>query len=107
MRLMHMRLFAGWREWPSSYDWLPTITMNENAQWQMIKDSVLFALSSGFYVSLFHYYLKNKSTRGVLFCISSFFSLHRSLVCYSRIVYIGDSLGHLIYLLIYFRLAVA
>jgi hypothetical protein len=24
------------------------ITMNENAQWQMIKDSVLFALSSGF-----------------------------------------------------------
>jgi hypothetical protein len=28
------------------------ITMNENAQWQMIKDSVLFALSSGFSVSL-------------------------------------------------------
>jgi hypothetical protein len=28
-----------------------TITMNENAQWQMIKDSVLFALSSGFSVS--------------------------------------------------------
>jgi hypothetical protein len=27
--------------------------MNENAQWQMIKDSVLFALSSGFSVSLF------------------------------------------------------
>ena len=25
--------------------------MNENAQWQMIKDSVLFALSSGFFVS--------------------------------------------------------
>ena len=56
-----------------------TITMNENAQWQMIKDSVLFALSSGFSVSLFHFYLKKKSTRGVLFCISSFFSLHRSL----------------------------
>jgi hypothetical protein len=32
--------------------------MNENAQWQMIKDSVLFALSSGFSVSLFHFYLK-------------------------------------------------
>ena len=32
-----------------------TITMNENAQWQMIKDSVLFALSSGFSVSLFHF----------------------------------------------------
>jgi hypothetical protein len=28
-----------------------TITMNENAQWQMIKDSVLFSLSSGFSVS--------------------------------------------------------
>ena len=55
------------------------ITMNENAQWQMIKDSVLFALSSGFSVSLFHFQLKKKSTRGVLFCISSFFSLHRSL----------------------------
>jgi hypothetical protein len=51
-----------------------TITMNENAQWQMIKDSVLFALSSGFSVSLFHFYLKKKSTRGILFCISSFFS---------------------------------
>jgi hypothetical protein len=32
--------------------------MNENAQWQMIKDSVLFALSLGFSVSLFHFYLK-------------------------------------------------
>ena len=53
--------------------------MNENVQWQMIKDSVLFALSSGFSVSLFHFYLKKKSTRSVLFCISSFFSLHRSL----------------------------
>jgi hypothetical protein len=47
--------------------------MNENAQWQMIKDSVLLALSSGFSVSLFHFYLKKKSTRGVLFCNSSFF----------------------------------
>jgi hypothetical protein len=56
-----------------------TMTMNENAQWQMMKDSVLFALSSGFSVSLFHFYLKKKSTRGVLFCISSFFSLHRSI----------------------------
>ena len=37
-----------------------TITMNENAQWQMIKDSVLFALSSWFSVSLFHFYLKKK-----------------------------------------------
>jgi hypothetical protein len=41
-----------------------TITMNENAQWQMIKDSVLFALSSGFFVSLYHFYLKKKSDRG-------------------------------------------
>ena len=32
--------------------------MNENSQWQMIKDSVLFALSLGFSVSLFHFYLK-------------------------------------------------
>ena len=53
-----------------------TITMNENAQWQMIKDSVLFALSSGFSVSIL---FEKKSTRGVLFCISFFFSLHRSL----------------------------
>jgi len=34
--------------------------MNENAQWQMIKDSVLFALSSGFSVSLFNFYLEKK-----------------------------------------------
>ena len=56
-----------------------TITVNENVQWQMIKDSVLFALSSGFSVSFVHFYLKKKSTRGMLFCISSFFSFHRSL----------------------------
>ena len=37
-----------------------TITMNENVQWQMIKDSVLFALSWGFSISLFHFYLKKK-----------------------------------------------
>jgi hypothetical protein len=30
----------------------------------MVKDSGLFALSSGFSVSLFHFYLKKKSTRG-------------------------------------------
>jgi hypothetical protein len=47
--------------------------MNENVQWQMIKDSVLFALSSGFSVS----FLFGKKIN--LFCISSFFSLHRSL----------------------------
>jgi hypothetical protein len=35
-----------------------TITMNEKVQWQMIKDSVLFALRSGFSVSLFHFYFK-------------------------------------------------
>ena len=62
-----------------------TITVNENAQWQMIKDSLLIALSSGFSVSLFYLYLKKKLTRGVLFCISSFFSLHRSL--YLLLVY--------------------
>ena len=99
-----------------------TITMNKNVQWQMIKDSVLFALSSGFSVSLFHFYLKKKSTRGVLFCISSFFSVQRSL--YLLLVYrlywrqfrshdlsfnlfpVGcNSLGHVICLLNYFRLA--
>ena len=53
-----------------------TFTMDENAQWQMIKDSVLFALSLGFFVS---FLFEKKSTRGVLFCISSFFSLHRLL----------------------------
>ena len=40
--------------------------MNENAQWQMIKDSVLFALSSGFSVSLFHFDLKKKSMRCIV-----------------------------------------
>jgi hypothetical protein len=75
-----------------------TITMNENGPWQMIKDSVLFALSSGFSVSLFHLYLKKKSTRGILFCISSFFSrCIYHFVCYSRIVYIGNSVGHMIF----------
>jgi hypothetical protein len=72
--------------------------MNENAQWQMIKDSVLFALSSGFSVSFL--FEKKKSTRGVLFCISSFFSLHRSLY-----LLLAFCLGHVICLLIYFRLA--
>jgi len=36
------------------------ITMNENTQWQIIKDSVLFALSWRFSVSLFHFYLEKK-----------------------------------------------
>ena len=80
-----------------------TITMNENVQWQMIKDSVLFALSSGFSVSLFHFYFKKNRLEVLYFfffsrCIDHF-------ICYSRIVYIGDSLGHVIFLLIYFRLA--
>ena len=43
-----------------------TITMNENVQWQMIKDSVLFALSLGFSVSLFHFDLKKKSMRCIV-----------------------------------------
>ena len=51
-----------------------TITMNKNAQWQMIKDSVLFALSWGFSVSLFHFYLKKKLIRGVhVHCIVLYF----------------------------------
>ena len=97
-----------------------TITMNENAQWQMIKVSVLFALSSGFSVSLFHFYLKKN--RLEVYC-SVFLLFSRCIdhfICYSRIVYIGDrsrdlsfdlfpvgshSLGHVICLLIYFRLA--
>jgi hypothetical protein len=78
-----------------------TITMNENAQWQMIKDLVLFAFSSGFSVSLFHFYFEEVYCSVFLLfsrCIDHF-------ICYSRIVYIGDSLGHVICLLIYFRLA--
>jgi hypothetical protein len=54
-----------------------TITMNENAQWQMIKDSVLFALNSGFSVS---FLFEKKSTRGVLLCISSFYLPHIILI---------------------------
>ena len=62
--------------------------MNENAQWQMIKDSVLFALSSGFSVSLYHFYLKKKSTRGVLLCISSFFFVASITLFVTRILFI-------------------
>jgi hypothetical protein len=56
-----------------------TITMNENAQWRMIKDSVLFALSSGFSVSLFHFYLKKDRLEVYCSVFFSFFSLLRSL----------------------------
>ena len=61
--------------------------MNENAQWQMIKDSVLFALSSGFSVSLFHFYLKKN--RLDVYC-SVFLLFSRCIdhfICYSGIVY--------------------
>ena len=82
----------------------PQYSMNENAQWQMIKDSVLFTLSSGFSVSLFHFYLgKNRLE---VYC-SVFLLFSRCIdhfICYSYIVYIGDSLGHMI-CLNYFRLA--
>jgi hypothetical protein len=77
--------------------------MNENAQWQMIKDSVLFALSSGFSVS----FLFEKKNRLEVYC-SVFLLFSRCIdhfICYSRFVYIGDNLGHVICLLIYFRLA--
>ena len=70
--------------------------MNENAHCQMIKDSVLFALSSGFSVSLFHFYLKKNGLE--VYC-SVFLLFSRCIdhfICYSRIVYIGDSLGHVI-----------
>ena len=52
-----------------------TITMNENAQWQMIKDSVLFALSlsSWFSVSLFHFYLKKKEIENKTPLVDFFF----------------------------------
>jgi hypothetical protein len=60
--------------------------MNENAQWQMIKDSVLFALSSGFSVSFL--YMKKKSTRGVLFCISSFFLVASITLFATRVLFI-------------------
>ena len=65
-----------------------TITMNENAQWQMIEDSVLFPLSSGFSVSLFHFHLKKKSTRSVLFCISSFFLVASITLFATRVLFI-------------------
>ena len=71
-----------------------TITMNENAQWQMIKDSVFFVLSSGFSVSLLHFYLKKN--RLEVYC-SVFILFSRCIdhcICYSRIVYIGDIFGH-------------
>ena len=76
-----------------------TITMNE--QWQMIKDSVLFVLNSGFSVSLFHFYLKKN--RLEVYC-SVFLLFSRCIdhfICYS--VNIGDSLSHVVCLLIYFR----
>ena len=79
--------------------------MNENAQWQMIKDSVLFALSSGFSVSLFHFYLKKNRLEVNCSVFLLFSRCIDRFICYSRIVYIGDSLGHVICLLIYFRLA--
>ena len=71
-----------------------TITMNENVQWQMIKDSVLFALSSGFSAS----FLFEKKNRLEMYC-SVFLLFPRCIdhfIFYSRIVYIGDSLGHVI-----------
>ena len=76
------------------------ITMNGNAQWQMIKDSVLFAFSSGFSVSLFHFYLK-KNNRLKVYCSVFLLFSHciNHFICYSRIVYIGDSLGHVIFFL--------
>ena len=72
--------------------------MNENAQWQMIKDSVLFALSSGFSVSLFHFYLK-KNNRLEMYCSVFLHFLVASITLFATrvfntIVYIGDSLGH-------------
>ena len=71
----------------------------------MIKDSVLFALSAGFSVS----FLFEKKNRLDVYC-SVFLPFSRCInpfICYSRIVYIGDSLGHMIKicLLIYFWLA--
>ena len=51
-----------------------TITMNEKSKWLKIRCYSLWVQDFSF-----HFYLKKKSTRGVLFCISSFFSLHRSL----------------------------
>jgi hypothetical protein len=44
-----------------------TITMNENVQWQMIKDSVLFALSLGFSVS----FLFDKKNSFFFFLVAS------------------------------------
>ena len=61
--------------------------MNENVQWQMIKDSVLFALSSGFSVSLFHFYLKKKSTRRIV--LYFFFFLVASITLFAtRVLFI-------------------
>ena len=58
--------------------------MIENAQWQMIKDSVLFALSSGFSVSFFQFYLK-KNRLEVLY----FFFLVASITLFAtRVLFI-------------------
>ena len=58
--------------------------MIENAQWQMIKDSMLFALSSGFSVSLFQFYLK-KNRLEVLY----FFFLVASITLFAtRVLFI-------------------
>ena len=63
--------------------------MNENVQWQMIKDLVLFALSSGFSVSLFHFYLGKKSTRGVHIVLYFFFFLVASITLFAtRVLFI-------------------
>ena len=52
-----------------------TITMNENVQWQMSKDSVLFALSSGFFVSLFLFLFEKNKNRLEVYCsVFLFFS---------------------------------
>ena len=67
----------------------------------------LKALSTGFSVSLFHCFILIWKTNRLEVYYSVFLLFSRRVdhfISYSRIVYIGDSLGHVICLLIYFWL---
>ena len=67
------------------YSWKLWISCSRRSQWMRMRSGKWLKIrccslwSSGFSVSLLHFYLKKISTRGVLFCISSVFLLHRSL----------------------------
>jgi hypothetical protein len=70
----------------------------------MIKDSVLFALSSGFSFHCFIFIWKKNRLEVYCSVFLLFSRCSDHFICYSCIVYIGDSLGHVICLLNYFWL---